>query len=171
MEQDLSNYRASYDKQVLLEKDVDENPHKLFQQWFNAADEDDSVKEANAMTLSTIGLDGFPKSRVVLLKKITDLGFIFYTNYESEKGQAIEQNSKICISFFWEAAERQIIIKGNAVKISAEESDKYFKSRPRGSQLGALVSHQSEVIDNRQTIEDRLEALTIKYENEANTSP
>ena len=111
------------------------------------------------MTISTIGLDGFPKSRVVLLKKYTYEGFIFYTNYKSEKGKAIEANPNVCLSFFWASAERQIIIKGKAEKIAENLSDGYFESRPRGSQLGALVSNQSEVIESRDYLESKLKSI------------
>ena len=116
------------------------------------------------MTISTIGLDGFPKSRVVLLKKYTHEGFIFYTNYKSEKGRAIEANPNICLSFFWPAAERQIIIKGKAEMIATNLSDGYFESRPRGSQLGAIVSNQSEVIKNRTDLEQKLKALETHHD-------
>jgi len=164
MNKDLSNYRKSYEKSELLVDNVPDNPLQLFQTWFYEVDGMDTVDEANAMTISTIGLDGFPKSRVVLLKKYTHEGFIFYTNYNSEKGKAIEANENVCLSFFWHAAERQIIIKGKAVKIAENLSDGYFESRPKGSQLGALVSNQSEVV-TRETLENNLEKLENKYKN------
>ncbi|WP_040278629.1 pyridoxamine 5'-phosphate oxidase [Psychroserpens damuponensis] len=166
MNTDLGNYRKSYEKQELLETNVSDNPMELFQQWFHEVDENYNVGETNAMTLSTIGLDGFPKSRVVLLKKFTFEGFIFYTNYDSEKGKAITSNPNVCISFFWPAAERQIIIKGKAEKIAQNLSDGYFESRPRGSQLGALVSNQSEVIKNRTVLEEKLNSLEHKLEGQ-----
>ena len=118
----------------------------------------------NAMTISTIGLDGFPKNRVVLLKKYTHEGFIFFTNYESEKGKAIAKNPNVCISFFWPNLERQIIIKGMAEKIAENLSDGYFESRPKGSQYGAIVSDQSTVIPSRDYLEDKLKALESEYE-------
>lgn len=164
MNTDLGNYRKSYEKEELLESNVSDNPMELFQKWFHEVDTHYDVDETNAMTLSTLGLDGFPKSRVVLLKKFTYEGFIFYTNYESEKGKAIQNNPNVCISFFWHAAERQIIIKGRAEKISENLSDGYFESRPRGSQLGALVSNQSETIENRAVLEQRLKALENEFE-------
>ncbi len=159
MEKDLSNYRKSYEKGALLKSIVPENPIELFQKWFYEVDNSNTIDEANAMTLSTIGLDGFPKSRVVLLKKYTYEGFIFYTNYNSEKGKAIEQNPNVCLSFFWNVAERQIIIKGKAERIAENLSDGYFESRPRGSQLGAIVSNQSEIIQDRTILEDKLKQL------------
>ncbi|MGS2726357.1 pyridoxamine 5'-phosphate oxidase [Psychroserpens sp. BH13MA-6] len=164
MNRDLGNYRKVYQKQELLESNVSDNPMEVFNKWFHEVDDNFDVGETNAMTLSTIGLDGYPKSRVVLLKKFTHEGFIFYTNYQSEKGRAIMQNPQVCISFFWPAAERQIIIKGKAEKIAENLSDGYFESRPRGSQLGALVSNQSEVIASRDVLEKRLRKLERDFE-------
>lgn len=166
MEKDLSNYRKSYEKKELLESNIGDNPIQLFQTWFHEVDTNYDEGETNAMTISTIGLDGFPKSRVVLLKKFTHEGFIFYTNYESEKGKAIAGNPNVCLSFFWHQAERQIIIKGKAERISENMSDGYFESRPRGSQLGALVSDQSEVVESREVLEVLLKQLEEKYEGE-----
>ena len=114
---------------------ITEDPMALFQKWFHEVDES-SDTETNAMTVSTIGLDGFPKARVVLLKRFNEDGFVFYTNYESEKGKAIQANPNICLSFFWHAHERQVIIKGVAEKITPNLSDGYFESRPDGSKLG-----------------------------------
>ncbi|TXE15231.1 pyridoxamine 5'-phosphate oxidase [Seonamhaeicola algicola] len=164
MENDLSNYRKSYEKGALLLNDTPENPMELFQKWFFEVDKFFTEDENNAMTVSTIGLDGYPKSRVVLLKKYTYEGFIFYTNYLSEKGKAIAQNPNVCLSFFWHKAERQVIIKGKAEKIAKNLSDGYFESRPRGSQLGALVSNQSEIIENRSYIENKLSDLENTFE-------
>ncbi|WP_298760013.1 pyridoxamine 5'-phosphate oxidase [uncultured Psychroserpens sp.] len=164
MNTDLGSYRKSYEKQELLEENVSDNPMELFQKWFHEVDHNFDIAETNAMTISTLGLDGFPKSRVVLLKKYTYEGFIFYTNYDSEKGKAILSNPNVCLSFFWPAAERQIIIKGKAEKIADNLSDGYFESRPRGSQLGALVSNQSETIADRTVLEKRLKALEKKYD-------
>ena len=164
MEKDLSNYRKSYNKGELLLDNVPDNPIELFKNWFTEVDTHFNVGEANAMTISTLGLDGFPKNRVVLLKKYSDQGFVFYTNYNSEKGKAITKHPNVCLSFFWHAAERQIIIKGKAEKISEAQSDAYFKSRPHGSQLSAIVSHQSEVLKDRAELETKLKVLETKYE-------
>ena len=131
---DLGNYRKSYEKSELLESTVDENPMMQFQKWFYQVEEFGGVDEVNAMTVSSIGLDGFPKARVVLLKKYNENGFVFYTNYESEKGKAILANPHICLSFFWTSIERQVIIKGIARKVESQVSDNYFQSRPVGSQ-------------------------------------
>lgn len=165
MQKDLGNYRKSYEKSALLEGSISDNPMELFQKWFYEVEASEGVDEPNAMTVSTIGLDGFPKNRVVLLKKYTHEGFIFYTNYESEKGKAIAQNSNVCISFFWPNLERQVIIKGQAEKIANNLSDGYFESRPDGSKLGALVSNQSSVIASREFLEEKLKTLEKQYEN------
>ncbi len=164
MDRDLSDNRKSYEKHELLLKDVPENPMELFQKWFDEVDQFFPEDENNAMTIATIGLDGFPKSRVVLLKKYTYEGFIFYTNYNSEKGKAIAKNPNVCLSFFWDGAERQIIIKGTVEKIAENLSDGYFESRPRGSQLSTVVSNQSEVIKNRTVLEDKLKELEQELE-------
>ncbi len=165
MNNDLGNYRKSYDKGSLLETDISENPLELFQKWFFEVDQHFPQDETNAMTLSTLGEDGFPKGRVVLLKKYTHEGFIFYTNYESEKGKAIVAHPKVSLSFHWAGAERQVIIKGNAEKIATNLSDGYFESRPRGSQLGAHASLQSTVVSSREVLENQLKTLEEKFEN------
>ena len=165
MNNDLGNYRKSYDKGSLLEMDISENPIELFQKWFFEVDQHFPQDETNAMTLSTLGEDGFPKGRVVLLKKYTHEGFIFYTNYESEKGKAIIAHPKVSLSFHWAGAERQVIIKGDVEKIAANLSDGYFESRPRGSQLGAHASQQSTVVSSRKVIENQLKTLEEKFEN------
>ena len=159
MEKDLGQYRKSYEKSALAENLISDNPMELFQKWFFEAEASEGMEEPNAMTISTMGLDGFPKNRVVLLKKYTEEGFIFYTNYNSEKGKAIEKNPNVCISFFWPLLERQIIVKGKTEKIARNLSDGYFESRPEGSKLGAIVSNQSEVIDSREILERKLKEL------------
>lgn len=161
---DLSNYRKSYEKSELLETNLPEDPINLFNRWFHEVEDFGGVDEVNAMTVATLGLDGFPKSRVVLLKKFNEEGFIFYTNYNSEKGKAILNNPHICLSFFWPTVERQIIIKGIAEKTADVISDNYFASRPDGSKLGAIVSPQSEVIPNREFLENNLKALEKEWE-------
>lgn len=161
---DLSNYRKTYEKNELLENNIPEDPINLFHRWFHETEAFDGVREVNAMTVSTIGLDGFPKARVVLLKKYSEEGFIFYTNYDSEKGKAIDQNPHVCLSFFWQEMERQVIIKGIAQKTSEKISDGYFDSRPDGSKLGAIVSNQSQVIPSRSFLENKLIQLKINLE-------
>ena len=165
MEKDLSNHRKNYDKDALLEANTPNNPIELFRDWFLAADESDFVHEANAMNISTIGLDGFPKNRMVLLKKFTWEGFIFYSNYNSEKGKAIAKNPNVCLSFFWQTSERQIIIKGVAEKLPENLSDGYFESRPDGSKLGAWASNQSEVVSSRDELDKTLKDYETKFRN------
>ena len=166
MEKDLSNYRKAYLKKELLKTEVPKNPIELFQQWFYEIEASQGIDEPNAMTLSTIGTDGFPKSRVVLLKKFTEEGFIFYTNYLSEKGKAIAAHPEVCLSFFWQNSEQQIIIKGKAEKIAKNLSDGYFESRPDGSKLGAWASPQSDVVPNRETLEQQLKTLEERFQNQ-----
>ncbi|MGS2739490.1 pyridoxamine 5'-phosphate oxidase [Sinomicrobium sp. M5D2P17] len=163
MQQDLSNYRRSYEKKELLENKTPGNPMELFQTWFYEVEKTGGVEEANAMTVSTIGLDGYPKNRVVLLKKYTHEGFIFYTNYHSEKGKAIAVNPNICLSFFWPNMERQVIVKGVAEKVAENLSDGYFESRPDGSKLGALASAQSEVVSGREELEEALKRMEEEF--------
>lgn len=162
---DLSNYRKSYEKSELLETTIPEDPINLFNKWFHEIEDFGGTEEVNAMTVSTFGLDGFPKARVVLLKKFSEEGFVFYTNYNSEKGKAILQNPKVCLSFFWHSMERQVIIKGVASKVAGTISDNYFDSRPIGSKVGAVVSNQSEVIPSREYLEIELEKLELEFEN------
>lgn len=169
--EDLSNYRKSYEKSELLESNIPEDPINLFNKWFHEVEDFGGVEEVNAMTVSTFGLDGFPKSRVVLLKQFTYEGFIFYTNYNSEKGRAITNNPNVCLSFFWHSLERQVIIKGIAEKTSGNISDGYFESRPNGSKLGAIVSNQSEVISSRAVLEEGLKQLEKDFEGKEISRP
>jgi len=165
MKDDLNNSRKSYDKGELSKKSVDNNPLQQFRSWFYECKDSGGVDEVNAMTLTTIDSDGFPRGRVVLLKKYDEFGFYFYTNYNSEKGKSIELNNKVSLSFFWPNMERQIIVKGTAQKTSEVDSENYFQSRPKGSQIGALVSNQSAVIKNRDILENQLRELNAEYEN------
>ena len=165
MEKDLGNYRKSYEKGSLSEHLIKKDPFDLFQSWFNEVDTYFQETEINAMTLSTLGNDGFPKNRVVLLKKFNSAGFVFYSNYQSEKAKALVNSPECCLSFHWGSAERQVIIKGIADKIDPLESDTYFLSRPKGSQLGAWVSKQSTVIKNRAVLDTQLKALENEYKN------
>ncbi|MGV6832295.1 MAG: pyridoxamine 5'-phosphate oxidase [bacterium] len=164
MNRDLSDYRKVYTKDFLVETNVPNNPIQLFDRWFKEADDLDDL-EANAMTLSTINEEGFIKGRVVLLKSFDENGFVFYTNYGSEKGKSIIYHQKISLSFFWPPLERQVIIQGIAQKTSDEVSDAYFNSRPRESQLGAHASEQSTIISDRSVLDNKLEALKNKYKD------
>ena len=171
MENDLSNYRKNYGKSELSKKEVPENPMELFQKWFYEMEAFDSNTEANAMSISTIDIIGFPKNRIVLLKKYTWEGFIFYTNYLSEKGKSIEKNPQVCLSFFWQAMERQIIIQGKAEKISKNLSDGYFETRPEGSKLSAWASNQSETVPSRAFLDKRLLAAETAFKNKEIVRP
>lgn len=157
--ENLHDKRQSYDKAELTEDTIRQNPIEQFRNWYLDAEENPLVSEANAMAISTVEKDGCPRSRMVLLKAYNEEGFIFYTNYDSRKGLAIENNHKACLHFFWPSLERQIIIKANLEKIAPNLSDGYFHSRPRGSQIGALVSPQSQEIPNREFLENRLSSL------------
>jgi pyridoxamine 5'-phosphate oxidase len=163
MEKDLGGYRKNYKKHELLKKNIPENPMELFQKWFYNADESNGIEEANIMNIATVGSDNFPKNRIVLLKRFTWEGFIFYTNYNSEKGKAISENPNVSLSFFWHSLERQIIIKGKAEKIAENLSDGYFESRPDGSKLGAWASNQSEVVDSRRELDEKLDFYEKKF--------
>ncbi|PKP13888.1 MAG: pyridoxamine 5'-phosphate oxidase [Bacteroidetes bacterium HGW-Bacteroidetes-3] len=171
MENDLSNYRKNYQKSELSEEGISENPMELFQKWFFEVEEFGGDSEVNAVTVSTIGADGFPKARVVLLKKFTWEGFIFFTNYNSEKGKAMALNPNVCLSFFWQGIERQVIIKGVAEKLSENLSDGYFESRPDGSKLGAWASDQSEAVPSRKYLDERLASFEKQFENKEISRP
>ncbi|REC54762.1 pyridoxamine 5'-phosphate oxidase [Chryseobacterium piscium] len=163
--ENLHDKRKIYEKSQLIETEIKENPIEQFRNWFLDASENPSISEANAMAVSTLEEDGCPRTRMVLLKEYTYEGFIFYTNYDSRKGKAIEKTHKACLHFFWPGLERQIIIKADLEKIAENLSDGYFHSRPKGSQLGAAVSPQSKEIPNRQFLEEKLKTLEQEYEN------
>jgi pyridoxamine 5'-phosphate oxidase len=163
--ENLHNKRKVYEKSQLIESEIKENPIEQFRDWFLDASENPSISEANAMAISTLEEDGCPRTRMVLLKEYTYEGFIFYTNYNSRKGNSIEKTHKACLHFFWPGLERQIIIKANMEKIAENLSDGYFHSRPKGSQLGAAVSPQSQEIPDREFLEERLKSLEKQYEN------
>ena len=171
MQRDVSALRKSYSKMSLSKNEVPDEPIKLFDKWFSEIKSSTSL-EVNAMTLSTIDNEGYPKGRVVLLKHYSDEGFIFFTNYNSEKSISIKNNNKVSISFFWEDQERQVIIKGFAKKTSEEISSNYFNSRPKGSKLGALVSeNQSAVIKSKQVLIDKFNELKDEYTNKEISRP
>ncbi|SFI57828.1 Pyridoxamine 5'-phosphate oxidase [Kaistella treverensis] len=163
--ENLHDKRKIYDRSELLEDQIKESPIEQFRSWFLEAEADAQVSEVNAMAISTVETDGCPRTRMVLLKAYTWEGFIFYTNYESRKGHAIESTHKACLHFFWPSLERQIIIKASLERLPANLSDGYFHSRPKGSQLGAVVSPQSQVIPNREFLETKLKALETEFEN------
>ncbi|WP_405202253.1 pyridoxamine 5'-phosphate oxidase [Dokdonia sp. LLG6352-1] len=166
MNRDLHDYRKSYEKGELLIENVAQHPIDQFKTWFKEVEEAGGVAEPNAMTIATLGDDGFPKSRIVLLKEYDQQGFVFYTNYTSEKGVSIAQHPKVGVSFFWPNLERQVIIKGDIEKVSDARSDAYFNNRPKDSKLGALVSDQSTVIKDRSVLEEKMISLKAKYKNQ-----
>lgn len=156
---DLSDFRVSYEKYNLSEESIVDDPLTLFKEWFEQICDSKQIKEPNAMTLSTVDSNNTPNNRVVLLKKFSNEGFIFYTNYMSNKGKSMSNNSNVCLSFFWPSHERQVIIKGECVFMSKKESDEYFYSRPIDSQIGAIASDQSSEIPNRKYIVDKFDDL------------
>ncbi|UBM58598.1 pyridoxamine 5'-phosphate oxidase [Marinilongibacter aquaticus] len=160
-DKELKDLRIHYSKGHLLEDEASPNPFLLFGEWFDAA-QNCGIREPNAMVLSTIDHNR-PKARVVLLKDFDENGFVFFTNYASQKGREIDQTPFASLTFFWDLLERQVRIEGKVAKISEEESTAYFHSRPRGSQIGAWASHQSEVISSREVIENRQETLSQAY--------
>jgi len=159
---DLRDYRKSYEQFELIEDRIPSDPMQLFAAWFDEADAA-RAGEANAMTLATVSPDGHPSARIVLLKEFNPNGFVFFTNYASDKGHDIAQNPNVGLSFFWQQQERQVIIRGVAEKIPAADSEAYFATRPFGSQLGAWASHQSQPIDGREMLEKRLAQLEGEY--------
>jgi len=165
----LSDIRKEYTIKSLDFNDVSFDPFHQFKVWLDEAI-DSEVPEVNAMCLSTLGLNGFPNSRIVLLKEM-DHGFVFFTNYESEKGQEIEANPKACLTFFWPELERQVRITGEIEKVSDQESDTYFNSRPKNSQIGAWTSPQSKVIADRAELNLRLEKMEERFSTEAIIRP
>ncbi|WP_426279120.1 pyridoxamine 5'-phosphate oxidase [Chryseobacterium sp. S-02] len=163
--ENLHHKRKVYEKSQLIESEIKQNPIEQFRDWYLEASETPGISEANAMAISTVEEDGCPRTRMVLLKSYTYEGFIFYTNYDSKKGKSIERTHKACLHFFWPGLERQIIIKAELERIAGNLSDGYFHSRPKGSQLGAVVSPQSQEIPNREFLEEKLKDLEKKYEN------
>ena len=152
--QDIASMRKHYESDELLESNTPENPFELFQLWFTAA-KNSSIHEANAMILATADQNGKPSARVVLLKDLTPQNdFVFYTNYLSRKGQDIEQNKQVSLLFFWDMLERQVRIEGEISKVDEASCDAYFKSRPIGSQIGAVISPQSQPIANKEVLQD-----------------
>jgi pyridoxamine 5'-phosphate oxidase len=163
--ENLHDKRKVYEKSQLIESEIKQNPIEQFRDWFLEASENPNIYEANAMAISTVEEDGCPRTRMVLLKEYTFEGFIFYTNYDSKKGKSIEKTHKACLHFFWPNLERQITIKANLERIAENLSDGYFHSRPKGSQLGAAVSPQSQEIPNKEFLEGKLKELEKEYEN------
>ncbi len=158
----LQNLRQEYRSAELSEQDVDQNPTSQFKKWFQQA-LDAKLYEPNVMTLATSSLEGIPSARIVLLKGFDENGFVFYTNYESHKGRELQENPRAALVFFWAELERQVRIEGTVSKVAPEISTEYFHSRPHGSQIGAMVSPQSQVIKSRDELENHIIILKEKY--------
>ena len=167
---DLYNFRKDYKLFSLSKEEVDENPISQFKKWMSQAISF-QIAEPNAMTLATSTPDGVPSARVVLLKSFDKNGFVFFTNYESRKGQELSKNPHACIVFDWHLMERQVRIEGVAKKVTAEASDQYFNARPESSQLGAWISPQSTFIDGRQELDDRKTKVESMFKDKAISRP
>jgi pyridoxamine 5'-phosphate oxidase len=161
---DASSLRKEYTSAGLDKADVDPDPIVQFHEWFENAVEAD-LHEPNAMILATATADGKPSARTVLLKGYDERGFVFYTNYEGRKAVELESNPRAALVFYWGELVRQVRVEGTVSRVSVEESDEYFASRPRGSRLGAWASEQSRVVDGRRTLEQKLHSLQAEYEN------
>lgn len=165
MDKTIADLRQDYTLQDLNETEVNSNPFVQFKEWFDKALYAD-ILEPNAMTLATTTISGKPSARMVLLKDFDDRGFVFYTNYNSQKAQELTENPQAALVFWWAELQRQVRICGRVEKISVPESDQYFYSRPFSSRLGAWASNQSEVIQSREVLEKHLEELKAKYQNQ-----
>lgn len=163
---DLQLLRRDYMLSSLDENSVLENPFEQFQEWFIEAQKA-GISDSNAMTLATASKSGIPSARIVLLKEMSERGFMFATNYESQKGQELLSNPHAALLFYWGELERQIRIEGMVEKVSVEESYEYFNSRPRESKIGAWASKQSRVVSGRTEIDEKFNEMKMKYEGEA----
>ncbi len=162
---DIGNFRTEYALEGLKREQLDEDPFKQFELWFQQACAA-NLPEPNAMSLATVSANGSPSQRMVLLKYFDRQGFVFFTNYESKKARQIEGNHQVSLLFFWTALERQVHIEGTASKISTAESLKYFATRPRGSQIGAWCSQQSTAISSRKMLELKFDEIKRKFHNQ-----
>ena len=166
----LANLRKDYSQASLELSDVHKDPRQQFERWFAQA-LSAQIREPNAMTLATIDPDGRPSARIVLIKGIDEQGVSFFTNYQSRKGQAMAANPWASLVFFWPELERQVRIDGRVEKVTAAESDEYYRSRPIGSKLGAWASPQSDVIPSREWLEMRQQKLEATFPAETSTEP
>ena len=189
----LSDFREDYQRGALNRADLDARPIAQFESWFRAATGEESQSrwrkisialyklwsaicnhrppDSNAMTLATVDKDGKPSSRTVLLKTVDERGFIFFTNYDSRKGRELAENPHAALTLFWPDLERQVCVAGSVTKLPAAESEKYFNSRPRGSQIGAWASNQSEALPNRAALEAKWSQVEAKFPNEVPLPP
>lgn len=157
----IVHHRKSYEKHSLEVDDLKATPHEMLEFWLSEVEE---LHDYNAMVVSSVDAAGQPHSRVVLLRGVNEEGLKFYTNYSSHKGQELEQNNKVALNFFWPTVERQVRVEGELHKLSEAESDAYFNSRPRESQIGAWVSPQSSIIESREILNERFREFTDKFE-------
>ncbi len=157
----IVHHRKSYEKHSLEVEDLKATPHEMLDFWLSEVEE---LHDFNAMVVSSVDASGQPHSRVVLLRGVIEDGLKFYTNYSSHKGQELEQNNKVALNFFWPTVERQVRVEGELHKLSDAESDAYFNSRPRESQIGAWVSPQSSTIESREVLNERFREFTDKFE-------
>ena len=170
MEKSIAALRREYIKDILKKEDLLDTPLKQFSAWFEEAQKAE-VLEPNAMSLSTVSPSGKPSSRIVLLKGISESRLKFFTNYRSQKAKDLELNPWVSINFFWPELERQVRIEGKVEKTSAEESDAYFNSRPQGSKLGAWASPQSDIIENREMMEESHRRLELEFKEKGIPRP
>jgi pyridoxamine 5'-phosphate oxidase len=168
--QSIAHIRKDYSLKSLEESQAPQNPIEQFDIWWQEALLS-SIDEVNAMTLCTADAEGHPHARIVLLKGFSETGFIFFTNYNSHKGQELAQNGFAALVFYWKELERQVRIEGNVETLAASESDAYFNSRPLGSRIGAIASNQSSIIPNRQVLEQKVQELTLAYASGNITRP
>ena len=166
----LADLRKDYARGSLDETSVDADPFRQFEAWFKQA-QDARLPEPNTMTLATVDARGYPSARIVLIKGIDERGFVFFTNYESRKGQDLAANPHASLLFYWIELERQVRIEGTVVKTSAEESDGYFNSRPLGSRIGAWASDQSRPIESRALLEAREKSFAERFGDEPPRPP
>lgn len=170
MAADIGQLRKEYSLHSLTETSVAALPLDQFTQWWDQAIQSD-IEEVNAMALSTINKEGRPESRIVLLKGYSEKGFVFFTNYESNKGDQLQQHAHCSLLFFWKELERQVRINGRAEKISTQESDAYFNSRPEGSKIGAWASPQSQVVESQEWLHENFERIKARYNNNTISRP
>lgn len=163
MEKTLADLRENYGMNTLSEVESPENPMELFKIWLDEALSMVAI-EPNAMTIATVGADGKPSARTILLKGINEEGFMFFTHYTSKKGIQIQENQQVSLLFWWRELERQVRIEGPAVKVSREKSEQYFHTRPKGSQIGAVASPQSKII-TREALEQNFKSLESQYKD------
>ena len=167
---DIAAIRKDYSLRSLVESDLATDATEQFSRWWTEA-VNSEIEEVNAMTLATASREGIPSARIVLLKSFDSEGFVFFTNYRSQKSIHLEENPRAALVFFWKELERQVRIEGTVAKVSAEESDDYFLSRPEGSRLGAWASPQSQIIADRKILEENIKKYTLSFEKQIPRPP